>query len=258
MNAYLLTGDDKYLDVWRKQTDAINAQQKIVDGIAMYPRMYGDQGWYQFLPQPYQYNALELYYLSMRQSDRLRVPATPWLSYLDGKNTAYPETALRADLSLVRDKIAAMRDDATTPDTRLSDDSMKYNPAQVSSLIQLMLGGIHVQRRASVLHCRLRYFDPVLRRAGLPDDVAALVDHLSADEVAVTLVNTSQLHDRELVMQAGGYAEHHFQQVNWGDQTVQINAPQVTVRLAAGSGARLKIKMQRYAHQPTTSFPWQR
>ncbi len=258
MNAYLLTGDDKYLDVWRKQTDAINAQQKIVDGIAMYPRMYGDQGWYQFLPQPYQYNALELYYLSMRQSDRLRVPATPWLSYLDGKNTAYPETALRADLSLVRDKIAAMRDDATTPDTRLSDDSMKYNPAQVSSLIQLMLGGIHVQRRASVLHCRLRYFDPVLRRAGLPDDVAALVDHLSADEVAVTLVNTSQLHDRELVMQAGGYAEHHFQQVNWGDQTVQVNASQVTVRLAAGSGARLKIKMQRYANQPTTSFPWQR
>lgn len=256
MNAYLLTGDDRYLDVWRKQTDAINAQKKIVDGIAMYPRMHGDQGWYNFVPQPYRFNALELYYLSMRQSDRLRTPETPWLSYLEGNNPEYPVTALRADLAAIRDKIAAMRMDSTTPDTRLSDDSMKYNPAQVESLIQLMLGGIHIQRRASVLHCRLRYFDPVKRRAGLPDDVAALVDHLSGEEVSVTLVNTNQLHARELIIQAGGYAEHEFVQVRAGEKTLQITAPQATVRLAAGAGTRLQIKMRRYVNQPTMHFPW--
>jgi hypothetical protein len=32
LNAYLLTGDDKYLDVWRRQNDVINAQKKTIDG----------------------------------------------------------------------------------------------------------------------------------------------------------------------------------------------------------------------------------
>ena len=46
MNAFMLTGDDNYLDVWRKQANKINAQEKTVDGKEMYPRMYGDDGWY--------------------------------------------------------------------------------------------------------------------------------------------------------------------------------------------------------------------
>ena len=49
-NAYLLTGDDRYLDVWRRQIDAVNAQKKVIDGKTQYPRMYGDQGWYDFTP----------------------------------------------------------------------------------------------------------------------------------------------------------------------------------------------------------------
>jgi len=48
MNAYLLTGDDAYLEAWRKQTDAINARGKQVDGRLMTPRMHGDDGWYSF------------------------------------------------------------------------------------------------------------------------------------------------------------------------------------------------------------------
>src|SRR6267143_1827687 len=46
MNAFLVTGDDRYLDVWRKQIDAVNANQKTVDGKTVYPHMYGEQGWY--------------------------------------------------------------------------------------------------------------------------------------------------------------------------------------------------------------------
>ena len=56
-NAYLLTGDDRYLDVWRKQTDAVNAQKRIIGGQAMYPRMYGDDGWYDFTPRKYDVSA---------------------------------------------------------------------------------------------------------------------------------------------------------------------------------------------------------
>src|SRR5205807_4863753 len=32
MNAYVLTGDDRYLEPWRKQIDAINAKKKVQDG----------------------------------------------------------------------------------------------------------------------------------------------------------------------------------------------------------------------------------
>ncbi|MGH1559154.1 hypothetical protein ACRAWD_18630 [Caulobacter segnis] len=39
--------------------------------------------------------------------------------------------------------------------------------------------------------CRLRWFDPERRRAGVPPDVAALVEKLSDDETVVTLVNTN-------------------------------------------------------------------
>ena len=49
MNAYLISGgDDKYLDVWRKQADRINEQRKMVNGVASTPRMYGEQGWYSY------------------------------------------------------------------------------------------------------------------------------------------------------------------------------------------------------------------
>ena len=49
-NAYLLTGDDRYLDPWRKMIDKINAQARRTDGAMTYPHMYGDQGWYDFTP----------------------------------------------------------------------------------------------------------------------------------------------------------------------------------------------------------------
>ena len=161
MNAYLLTGDDRYLDIWRRQRDTINAQQKLIDGRVMYPRMHGDQGWYGYVPQKYSFNNRELYFLSMKPSDLKQLPIQGWLAYLQGKNPGYPEQALRADLAAIRGRVAAMKKDTTTPDTRLSDDPMKYNPARVQALRELMLGGIYSGKHGSLLHCGVRYFDPV-------------------------------------------------------------------------------------------------
>ena len=149
-----------------------------------------------------------------------------------------------------------MRADKTTPDTRLADDPMRYNPCSVRSLIPLMLGGIHPGHRGAILHCRLRYFDPVRHRAGIPDDVAALVEKLTADEVVVTLVNVNQIEPRRVIVQAGGYAEHQFITAVSGGQTVAIDAPTVEVRLAPGAGEQLPFRMKRYANRPTLSLPW--
>jgi hypothetical protein len=258
MNAYLLTGDDRYLDVWRKQIDAVNAHKKVSAGKTMYPTMYGDKGWYAYVPQRYTRNARELYYLSLQPQDRARTAPDRWLAYLEGKDARYPEDALRADLERVRRRVQGMRADPTTPDTRLADDPLPFGKANIVSLIELCLGGIHLDRNAAVLHCRLRYFDPVRRRAGLPPDVAALVEKLTADAVTVQLVNISQLDARTVVIQAGGYAEHQFLTVEAEGRRTAVNDSHFTVRLAPGAGARLILSMRRYVNQPVLAFPWDR
>ena len=255
MNAYMLTGDDKYLDPWRKQADTINAQRKRVDGKLLYPHMYGRKGWYHFTPDKYNAGALEIYYLSMKRTDRLRAGGSGWFSYLDGKNPAFPEQALRGDLDRVRRQTQGYRNDSSTPDTRLSDDSMRFNPASVGSLIRLMLGGLVGGNNRLILHCRLRYFDPVQRRAGIPQDVAALVEKMTADTVTLRLVNTSQIHPRVVTIQAGGYAEHQFKAITIGQKTTPLDASNFTVRLAPGAAGRLHLRMKRYVNPPTLAFP---
>jgi hypothetical protein len=256
MNAYFLTGAHRYLDIWRKQMDVVNSHQKKINGQIMYPTMYGDRGWYAYVSQRYAANAREIYYLSMKEEDRARLPANRWLAYLDGKDPTYPEYSLRQDLERVRQRVQGIREDKTTPDTRLSDDSLPFGPADVSSLIELALGGIHPGRNGSILHCRLRYFDPVQRRAGMPEDVAALVERLTADQVALTLVNVNQLEARSVVVQAGGYAEHQFTNLETEGRRLSVDGTHFMVRLGPGAGARLVIQAQRYVNKPTLAFPW--
>ena len=259
MNAYLLSnGDDKYLAGWRNMLDLVNKNAKTERGRKLYPQKYGDwkgkTGWYNFTTKPYNANALEMYYLSWNKRDKKWLPRNAWLDYLDGKNPGYPIAALKADFARIRQRNAGMKKDRTTPDTRLADDPMKYNPASVSSLIHLMLGGIHPGHRGSILHCRLRYFDPVKRRAGMPDDVAALIEKMTADSVTVTLVNLHQTQSREVIVQGGAYGEHRL--VSAGD--VAINAPTVRVKLAPGAGRRLVLRMKRYAGVAGMGLPWRR
>ncbi len=258
MNAYLLTGDDRYLNGWRKQMDTINSHTKVIDSRVMYPTMYGDEGWYAYSPQRYTRNARELYYLSMKAEDRARMAPDRWMDYLEGKDARFPEDALRGDLERVRQRVTGMRADTTTPDTRLADDPLRFGKADVASLIELALGGIYLDRNAAVLHCRLRYFDPSRHRAGLPEDVAALVEKLTADSAIVTLVNVNQLGPRTVVVQAGGYGEHEFLSVQIEGRKVAVNNVFFTVRLAPGAGTRLTLRIRRYVNQPTLAFPWDR
>src|SRR6266508_2019797 len=265
LNAYMAAGEKKYRDwlleyveAWRKQADAINANVKVENGRNLYPHMRGDRGWYDYTPEKFNAYALEAYFLTMKKEDRERAPHDGWLEFLEGRNPKFPEEALRRDLERVRGRAQAMRNDDTTPDTRLADDPMSFNPATVIALMQLMWGGLPPDLRARALFSNLRYFDPVKRRAGIPEDVAALVEGMTGDSVTVTLVNINQLESRELVIQAGGYAEHQFDAVEWNGQTVPLNAREFTVRLAPGAGGKLALKMRRFVNKPTVAFPWER
>ncbi len=108
MNAYLISGgDDRYLEVWRKQADRINQQRKVINGVPSTPRMYGDNGWYSYEPGDYNLNFLEIYFLSMKPEDRVRAEDTPWFSFLEGKNANYPVKALHASLTHLRKSVDA-------------------------------------------------------------------------------------------------------------------------------------------------------
>jgi hypothetical protein len=258
VNAVLLTGDRSFLDPWRTQMDRVNANKKVVDGQTLYPHCYGDDGWYNFTPAPYRTGAQAIYYVTMRADDRSRVTDNPWFDYLNGRNPDYPEQVLRNDFEHIRTSVAGMRADKTTPDTRLADDPMRYNPVAVRSLTELMMGGIHSGKNGITFHCRLRYFDPNRRRAGIPEGVAALVEKMTDEEVVVNLVNTNQLDSRTVIVQGGAYAEHQFISVTQDNRQIGIDAGHFSVELAPGAGSQLVLEMRRYANQPTLMFPWDR
>jgi hypothetical protein len=92
----------------------------------------------------------------------------------------------------------------------------------------------------------------------LPADVAALIEKMSAGSATLTLVNVSPVEERTVIVQAGGYGEHHFDSVTAGGKTTAIGGPLLTVRLAAGAGARLEFKMSGYRNAPTLAHPWDR
>jgi len=158
----------------------------------------------------------------------------------------------------MRRHVAQMRDDPTTPDTRLSDDPMEYNPAVVQTLNRLMMAGLDPGRGGGPLHCRVRWFDGERRRAGVPDDVAVLIDEMKDDFIGLTLVNLSPTATRTAIAQCGAYAEHQITNVSVGNDKFAVDGSSVTFRLAPGSGARARIYSRRFAGQPTLNFPWQR
>jgi hypothetical protein len=121
-----------------------------------------------------------------------------------------------------------------------------------------MMAGVDPGRGGGPLHCRVRWFDPVQRRAGVPDDVAVLVDGMKDDEFSLTIVNLSPTAERDVVMQGGAYGEHLLTQINADGIDVKVDSPVVDIRLAPGAGHRLTVKTQRYACQPTLQFPWNR
>ena len=210
-----------------------------------------------------------------RPADLVLVPGTPrtpnasatttgWRSCAE-EAVPFREKALESDLELLRRRVAEMRADTTTPDTRLSDDMNGLNPAVTENLTRLMLGGLPTGRDGHSLHCRLRYFDAGRRRAGVPRDVGALVERMDAENVDVSLVNLSPVHERTVVVQGGAYAEHRCELVSSGGEDFELQGGSdsqrrsaFAVRLPPGCGGLLRIRQRRYAHPPTFAFPWDR
>jgi hypothetical protein len=244
--AFMLTADGSFPDALRRQIDNLWAARKVENDRVLFPAKHGDQGWYGYTPNLHMDVQRDLYFWQGYKSGTL---ADPWIVYLYGRDPKYPFYALQQELARIRRNVQRVREDPSTPDTRTSDHAHGFLPVATTALVNLTLGANDPGKEGNILHSQARYFDPERRRAGLPPDVAALVEKIREDGIVLTLVNGNQVEPRTVIVQAGAYAEHQF--------TGTVNSRRVTVRLAAGAGDSLTLPMKRYAHPPTLVFPWE-
>jgi hypothetical protein len=257
-NALWVSGDQKYVDAWRNMINAVNAHARTNNGRIEYPTMHGEQGWYGWQSRPWDFGAVEVWYWSMKPDDLKRVERNGWIAYLQGQEASYPESALQRDLEIIQARLKAMRQDTLPPEKRLADNMLNLNPAATASLVQLMWGGLPPGVDGGLVNARLRYFDPVRKRAGIPEDVAALVSEMNDRSTVVTLVNLNFTEPRTVIIQGGAYGEHQLESIAVGEKITRIDSPFVTVQLNPGGGQRLTLQMKRYANPPSVLHPWHR
>jgi hypothetical protein len=269
-NALLLTGDQKYTAVLRRQIDNLYAAKRVEGGKTLVPVYYGDKGWYGWFDVDGGSPGLgnrrqveeDLYLWSLDARDLARLPKRGWIGYLQGGDAAYPMKALQAAIEEVRVAAEVIRKDDSTIGT--PPDETRWanaNPVATTALLNLTMGAADPDGSGHgplPLHAQLRYFDPVARRAGLPPDVAALVQKITPAGVVVTLVNLNAIQPRTVTIQAGGYAEHRATTVRWQGSERRVNASSFELQMAPGAGTTLTVGLDRFVAQPTLAFPWSR
>jgi hypothetical protein len=202
----------------------------------------------------------------------------PWYTFLSGDNPGYPEQILAAAQAQVRHRLArgrAHRDtDVGEPDIHLWQ---QCNPVATEALVQLTWGGPQVIYNGGLQQARVRYFDAVRRRPGLPPSVAALVTSIDPDATVVELVNLDPARDSSLVVQAGAFAEHTIisaqyttcTDTSWlgslydyghkdpviAEERIGVRGPWLTVHLPASTCIRLTLALTLHTRAPTCQPP---
>jgi hypothetical protein len=169
---------------------------------------------------------------------------------LNGRNPEYPLQSMTEDLSQTRSLMEQILNEHSDPETFIDSKWSSMDPMMVENLLRLTMGAPQIDLRGEMLHARLRYFDPVRKRPGLPPGVAALISRMSADETTLELINTDVIAQRHVVVQGGAYGEHEI--IRAGE--TPIGGPAFAVKLAPGSGVTLQLTMKCWSRKP--SFDW--
>ncbi len=252
VNAALLTGEMRHLQLARSQLDMLWGLRREEGGQQLVPNRHYDEGWRDYRRCHPMYGVY-LWNVSMADEDAERAergwahdlfdevnPAyhgygktngghmgfngntAQWFRFMRGNYPDYPEAVLKADLQTITEQIANYRKPENDPETMDHyRESMtihmwqQLTPMVVEALTQLTLGGpMHVYH-GGLQVARFRYFDAAGRRPGLPQGVAALVDGLWDDGATLTLVNTDAVHAGEVVIQGGVLASTTSPRWRW-------------------------------------------
>ena len=256
------------------------------------PHRHGDDGWFDWQPMPAMYPTA-LWATSLAPADYARIERlraveaydwrtvvpfrskedagheTPWLRFLAGDNPDFPMAMIEAATAVAKERTAAIRTDRTDLRTVNIHHWQQHNPVTTEALIQLTMGGPSPIYNGGLLHVPVRHFDARAKRPGLPPDVAALVRRVDAEGVTLDLVNVGSSErgvSRELVIQAGAFAEHswtHARVVSDGHgisttpERLDVRGPHLRVILEPGASLTLELGHARYVSAPTTRFPWE-
>jgi hypothetical protein len=198
------------------------------------------------------------------------VNTAQWFRYIRGKDPQYPVNILKTNYQVIRSQLEKIRSDEFDPHKMDHyKEAMSIHmwqelmPVVVEGLAQLTLGApMHIYH-GGLQHAPLRYYDAVQKRPGLPEDVAALVEHVDSTSVTIELVNTSLFHEREMILQAGAFGEHLFigaKNICEDGQSMEIPLSNsnkwLKVLLNIGSCCKLQLKMERYVNKPSYATPW--
>ena len=291
-NATLLTGDPSWLDLFRLQVDKLWELRREEEGKTMIPNKHGEKGWFEFIPkeasptlrllmhayavgrQPQDLARIEEQYGDRPLPDPDGLPSRgkagsftvhEWFEYIVGRNPDFPHRALEATEVEMRYRLDRMDGDSLDWRTwRAIDDWQdvhhwqEIDPVVPEGLMQMAMGTPTAVYHGGMVHAAVRYFDPAAGRPGLPPHVAALADEVETGHVTVHFANTDIVEERDVVVQAGGCAEHLFESVELVDgeeAPVNVDGGVVRVRLGPGVQGRVKFRLKRLARQPTYERP---
>ncbi len=292
--ALLLTGDYGYLELIRSQIEFLLSMAKTrEDGQLLVPTRITPDGWEGYQPRGIQWLA-RVYHASMDPRDyalitRLREGEreNDWnavevagdrssgnlearFQYYEGQNPDWPVKRLQAEYEYVLGMYQFMRSDARDVSQIIDENRWPPNPVVTKGLTQVTMGSPQPVYNGGLLRAQVRYFDPEERRAGLPKDVAALVDKLEPDAAGIQLVNLNRTETRSVIVQAGAFGEHRFTQIRFEEadldesnpnaepatRSLTVNGKRFAVELPPSTNIRLDAHMTRFVNQPSYAFPW--
>ncbi len=295
-NGFMDNGASIDVTELRKRNVSERSIESIRSGVSVVPWRHDHRGWYHYREEdPELY--LHLWYTSQSAEDwqhierlaeaerkaegRITDGDLEWAYFVKGLNPGYPERVFRRELQAIRQEIEDIQNEHGYSETWVDNKWINMNPMRTSSLTRFSIGGIPIDTRGEMLHSQVRYFDGENRRAGLPQDVAALVNRIEPDWIEVEVVNLNVTETRSLIVQGGAYGEHRIQSVAFtksaksqppGDRrsgrsgsdndetkvSKEVDGIAFGVRLDPGSASTIRIHLDRYSNQPSYAFPWDR
>lgn len=281
-NALLLTGDRSHLDPVRDQFQRLWDLGKWEDGEFLMPARHGDVGWFDYRPADPAY-LIHMYFLAGDERDLAllnQIPGRenwphdiefgkggqcapqPWHAFSRCEFPGYAEAAMKNTLDDIDHRLEVMANDDGDPAEWDVHHWQDINPVVSEPLLQLTTGTPGVIYHGGLCHARVRHFDPVKRRPGLPDNVAALVSRIRPESVDLQLVNLDADESRDVIVQAGTFGEHTFTRGTYLDQGDELflddakGCSHFRAVLGPSSTVQVRLSMQLFTKTPSYAFPW--
>lgn len=179
-----------------------------------------------------------------------------WLAFLRGEFPDYPEQILQHNLNQVYARLAFMQSDDDDPAHYGDSYFQRRNTVTCEGLVQLTMGAPLPIYNGGLLFANAVHHDAQRKRPGLPPDAAALVEELGHEKMTIRLVNLSPSQARESLIQAGAFREHRIVSARCGEQEIEVGGAHLHVHLPPAAQARIEMKIDRYANDPSYGTPW--